>query len=297
MSAITNEIVIPGKTDHFLFNIHKSVIDNKSILYTIGEGPKYCLELVVQKPQFNSENKSLMNNFHLRMAQFSFMKDTSKRAHLDKIESLYECIASEMDPVIFDNYSFGTEILHFMIEYIKEHHTHIEDMSLSDKSQIMCNREINESMDLLTYSIALYGKTWYERTFSAFFEPNYSNSKYRNEVKYLRSTDFKNKISAEIILHLIYTYNPLALQIIKKEDIIKEFNSTATLPEFMIALNAKLKRSEKCRFYKTWLDTLVRGVVHNPVTNWIIPIKKSSIIGGSKRGLHVKTRKNKTSKF
>ncbi len=276
--SLRNDVIIPGKTENFSFNMRKRIIDG-SILYTIGEEPNYCLELIVKKPQ--EKVKSLLNNFHSRMAEYSFMKDTSNRAHLDKIEALYQCIADTMEIEVFDKHSFGTEVLTYIIKYIRKHHPYIEDMSLSDKSKIICNRELNENMDLLTYSIALYGVTWYEQKFSAFYEPDYSNKDYKNQIETLRSTKFKNDtLSADIILHLIHTYNPLALTVVKKEDIIKNFHDAASLPEFMVLINKELNRLHKCRFYKGWLETLVRGVVKNIVTNWIIPIKNNPVIKG-----------------
>jgi hypothetical protein len=278
---VTDESIIPGKTEHFSFNMKKTIIDG-SILYTIGEGPNFCLELVIKKPQ--EKTKTLLNNFHSRMTDYAFMKDLSNRAHLDKIEALYECIATEIDPEVLDKYSFGTEVLEFIIKYIKTHHPHIEEISLSDKSKIICDRSLNENMDLLTYSIALYGTSWYEQKFSAFYEKDYSNSKYKEQIDKLRSKKFKNEVlSDDVIMHLIHTYNPRALTVVKKEDIIKKFNDSNTLPEFMMLINADLDRSHKCRFYNSWLETLVRGVVKNIVTNWIIPIKNKNIKGGFKK--------------
>lgn len=270
---IPKETVIPAKTEHFSFNLRRIDVQTSTV-YSISsdDNTKQCLELVI--------SKSLTS------------------AHLSQIESFYECLAEPLNMKIFQDNSFGVELLKYMIQYIKIHHPHVNSIHLTDKSKIICNRELNDNMDLLTYNLILYGQSWYEVKGDAEIDsksyPAYMIDKYKSSLEKLRSTTFKNDFTIQKLFRYINQYNPLALTIIDTNKIMDFFNNSKTLPEFIIKINEELNKKDKCRFYRSWLEQLVYDHVKPLLRNYMIHINH---VGGRRKRFRakLKTRRFKSS--
>jgi hypothetical protein len=87
-------------------------------------------------------------------------------ANLNKIKDMKECILKDHDSVAA---SFSKELLFDVMTVIRNNYDHIHHISLTDSSYIPC--AVDDTLDLLYYSVGLYGKTWYELNFNAYFIP------------------------------------------------------------------------------------------------------------------------------
>lgn len=86
---------------------------------------------------------------------------------------------NDVSDEIYETYSSNIELLNGFLNYIKKTYPYIKDLKLIDSTFIPCNN--NDTLDLLTYYIALYGKTWYEDKYNAYSKDNYD--KYKEQIK------------------------------------------------------------------------------------------------------------------
>jgi hypothetical protein len=179
-------------------------------------------------------------------------------------------------------YSFGTELLQYIINLITTKYKHVKYISLNDTSHVPCNRKKQDELDLLTYSIAKYGKTWYEIKMNVHLESKTKQGRYNKEIKNYISKEFKSSISFNDLLKQIY-HNNFALNVISTDlDFYEElYNSSETFPEFFIKLSELIPRSDICRFFKDWLEWFIKNYIHVE-SMWIYDISRKNI-GGYKR--------------
>lgn len=128
-------------------------------------------------------------------------------ASLEKINSLEECSYYELTDDYLEKYSFGKEILFAIVSIIASNLPHIKTFNLNDKSIIRCNRANGDTLDLLTYSIAIHGKTWYEKTFNAYIYNTSKYNDYKNKINTFISEKFKETISFDDIQLLLTIHN------------------------------------------------------------------------------------------
>ena len=260
-------------TNHYKFNI---VIQERlmphSFYFIVGNKKYPCLDFYV-----------LMSDVP------EFLKDSIHIASLGNVKVLEECAVNDITTNYLEKHSFGKELIQSAIIIIRRNFKHIKLMKLTDESYIPCKRADNETLDLLTYSIALYGKTWYEKTFNAFFEPKEKYEKYLIEIHTYMSKEFKASYSFEDFLKIIFTNtNEFAKDLVYSNlDSYKSmFESSKTLPIFFSKLSKSLKSEEKCKFFKHWLENIIYKWIPSLNREWIFEIEKV-LIGGKR------TRKNK----
>lgn len=276
-------------TEHYTFelDIRKDTTGPISTyILTVGDKEKPCLNAIIPLKPIKTNNQEKFYNF-------------IKYATLPNIEALHECLYENVTNKYFETYSFGVEMLQSLIRTIKnikefEHITHIK---LTDKSYIPCNRALNDTLDLITYNIALYGKTWYELNFSATAFPdintniNNNNSNatneeyknYRNAIKKYLSATTKDKTTFDELHAFISINNKYASAYINDHlgNIKNLYDESKTFPDFFIKLSKQIERTNKCRFFKTWLEDFIASRI--PIRRtWYIPIRRSGKSGGFK---------------
>jgi hypothetical protein len=241
--------------------------------FEIGDPKKPCLSLII----------------YTKNAIDMFDKEIIKTAKLSNIESLYECVLEENAPELFEKYSFSQELLNFIINYLKINYPYVKNIQLDDESYIPCNRESNETLDLLTYSIALYGKTWYERVYNAKLSNDDDYKEYRKQVDKYISEEFKNSISWEKFLLIHFnTASHFGHNFMKENiDQIKEvYENSKIFPDFFTKIRDIVGTEDKCKFFKSWLQQFINSIIKIN-RRWIIIIRSE---GGKRR-----TKKQKTS--
>ena len=237
-------------TEHFTFNLSTTNNHARGIWYSqylqVGDTKKPCLSLTI----------------HTTDAEALFGTTIIKTARLSNIEALYDCV--------LDKYSFGKELLSWVIQYIKSTFKHVEYLQLDDESYIPCNRESNETLDLLTYSIALYDKTWYELNFNAFIADKNLYTKYLSQIDTYKSNATKSEISWDRFF-LQYVTLPYAKDIITaNEEYYKNmYNTSSNFPEFFRKVKDGIEN--KCKFFKGWLQEFISSYI-NINRRWTIPV-------------------------
>jgi hypothetical protein len=264
----TNSII---KTEHYSFVLQKTEEFSPihQIKYIVGYEKKPCIEAYVLLP----DNE--------RLHELGF----TNTAKLAKIDALIECAREDITNNYLEKYSFGTELLEYIINLISTTYPHITKISLNDTSHIPCNRKAQDELDLLTYSIAKYGKTWYEMKMNVHLESKVAQERYKKEINYYMSRELKSTITFKEILNILENNN-FALKFIYSNisDYEKMYEMAQTLPEFFTKLSELVPRKDRCHFFKDWLENFIKQFIYVE-SYWIYDIRspKRKNIGGSKR--------------
>ena len=251
----SNPTFLRFTTAHYTFEmtVIESHLPYHSFKFFVGDVEKPCLEghIILKNNSKNSRLNSVENT-----------------ASLMNIKALQECSLDDITDNYMAQYSFGTELLESFIYFVNSQFPSIKTVSLNDASYIPCIKGDVETLDLLAYSVALYKETWYEKKLHAYLKPKELYEKYRKYVETYASQDTKDKMTFqdmyEIMLHgSEFTKIMIANNYTQYEEL---FNNSTTLPDYFKALNATIKRSEKCRFFKNWLEAFINKSFNIPRT-------------------------------
>ena len=249
------------KTPHFRFNLQ--VVDDFKPThmrrFTIGDKGNYCLEATLLMPDADE--------------RFS---DVLSVCDIARLDSLSSCL---IEPTSED-VSFGTELLYGFIAILKANYPHITRLSLFDASFLPCNRKTDDTLDLLSYNIGLYGQTWYEMKFGARLPTTEKQTAYEKGVGKYREPEAKHTTTWDQWLIRVSKTNEFAkTRILSNESLYKDlFETSDTWPICFNRMNKTLKRTERCRFFKGWLESIVYSFVPNE-RQWMIDITTNSVLG------------------
>jgi hypothetical protein len=237
-------------TAHYKFDLTITERNDKFHTFTflVGDKNKPCLEgnIILKNNTGNDRYDSVVNT-----------------ATLIKIDALQECSLDEITNEYMEAHSFGKEMLDSIVFFINSQFPTVETVKLDDASYIPCIRDSANTLDLLIYYIALYGKTWYEDKVDAYIKPKAKYDEYRKQVDNYMSKETKNKTDFSDIYKLIIRGSDFTKNIVdsKYKDIESDFNTSKTLPDFFIKLNKRINRKDKCRFFKNWLEDLIHSYI------------------------------------
>lgn len=238
------------QTSHYSFqmNITKKEDTNTRYHFIVGNPTTPCLEGLI-----TLESKQQNNRY----------KQFENKAKLIKIDALEECAVEDISTEYLSKYSFGQEMLDAIVFFINSQFPQIKTVSLDDTSYIPCNRATEDTLDLLTYSIALYKKTWYEERLNAYLEPKETYINYRNQVEAYASKETKSQMSFEDFQYMIQMNSNFAYTIFYSnlEKYSEMYRQSETFPEFFQKLSRTISRNEKCRFFKDWLFSFIKSKV------------------------------------
>lgn len=243
------------KTQHYTFVLH--IEDNYAPIhkrkFTIGDQKGLCLDASVFMPDVDD--------------RFHDLLDTCTIHQLDALE---ECL---LDTDSASNTSIGVEIMYAFINLLKANHPYVKRITFRDASYIPCNRIMGDTLDLLTYNMALYGKTWYEMRMGAHIEPLKKQNKYEQEISYYMSPEAKQDISWDKLWKIIITKNDFATKtILGDEAKFKHiFDSSKSLPKCMRRMKDLIEPIDKCKFFKGWVEEFMRSFVYIE-RDWVIDI-------------------------
>lgn len=211
------------------------------------------------------------------------------------------CILNRIDThsycVIKDNIdqkdSLGIELLYAFISIIKANYPYVKAISLRDASNIPCDRQSNDTLDLLSYNIALYGKSWYEINAGAVLSNKRILDRYNKQIINYMSPSTKKNIPFSNIISIVRTSrNNYALNYINEHfNTYKNmFDTSESFPEFFNKMKTTIEARNKCKFFKDWLEIFVKEYI-TLERDWIIPIDSNEII---KNVLNVRNKKPMT---
>jgi hypothetical protein len=214
-----------------------------------------------------------------------FMEDVDERfqhlvseAAFHTIDALKECALENPET---DVPSFGVELLYSFINMLKANHPYVKTLTLQDYSYIPCNREDGNTLDLLTYNIALYGKTWYELKAGATLESQIHQAQYEDEIKkYQRLTPHTDMPFDTFIVNITRKNDYAISKLYPALTSLKEkYNDSKSYPDFFKYLNETyVTKQDTCKFYKDWLEEFIdsKVVVRR---SWKINIETNSVLG------------------
>jgi hypothetical protein len=230
------------QTPHYKFQMQvvQKFKPYRTFHFLVGDKIKPCLEGFI-----NLENVSMNKRYDVQ--QYT--------AILSEINALDECSVNDITSEYNEKYSFGKEMLDSVVFFINSQFPQVKTMSLNDASFIPCNRKEEDTLDLLSYSIALYKKTWYEERLDAYILPKERHEAYRKQVESYASKETKQNISFEIFYEDVLYKRYLPRKIIGDnfEVYKKMFDSSDTIPDFFQKLSRSIPREERCKFFKGWL--------------------------------------------
>jgi hypothetical protein len=271
------------QTPHYSFQMTITQTNNmfRTFNFIVGNPLKPCLEGII-----NLECNIKNNRF----------KSYENTVNLIKLDALEECSLEDITNEYMDKYSFGKEMLDSIVFFINQQFQSIKTIKLNDMSYIPCNRESGDTLDLLTYSIALYKKTWYEERLDAYTLPKENYELYRKQVENYSSKEFKESYSFDEFVHIVRTNNSFALETIENNfDPYKEiYEKASTFPDFFREISKTIPKKNKCRFFKDWLYSFISSNITIDRTWYFDLFPKISVIQQTNmKPVRNKTRRNK----
>lgn len=268
-------IYLQFQTPHYKFEM--KVTEEKEpmqrFIFIVGNKNKPCLEGII-----TLENTSKNNRLNLY----------ENTAALHKLDALEECSLEDITNEYMTKHSFGKEMLDSVVFFINHQFESIQSVSLTDTSFIPCNRSEEDTLDLLSYSIALYKKTWYEERLDAYTLPKENFEAYRKQVDIYGSKETKQQMPFEEMYLLIKSEFARSIIDTNIEFYRNLFNASETLPDFFKGVNKSLKREDKCRFFKQWLLGFISSRIQFDRTWYFDLYPKIKVI----KSLTNKTRRN-----
>lgn len=263
-----SEIQLKFTTPHYRFKlgITRTFQPLHKITFLTGSREHPCLE----------GNIILENNS--KNSRFDSMVNTAK---LIKIDALLECSLEDITDEYMIKHSFGTELMEAILFFINHQFPQIKTISLNDASYIPCIRESKDTLDLLIYSIALYKNTWYEKKMGAYIKPKERYETYRQQVEFYGSKKRKDILEFIDIYKLILHGSEFTRDIFEKNysEFEQIYLTSETLPDFFKVLSRKIKRTDRCRFFKDWLESFISSQIHIERTWYIDLYPKIEVIG------------------
>jgi hypothetical protein len=210
-----------------------------------------------------------------------FGQDVPRTAKLHNIQALYDCVLDENVEDLFARHSFGKELLQWVLEYIQKEFPHVKFLELDDESYIPCNN--GPRLDLISYSVAMHCKSWYELHFNAKLVRKEKREKYKDDIRKYGSQEFKKSISWDIFV-LYYVTNKTTKQtILDAEEMFKKmYEDSETFPIFFRKLNNTIGRETKCTFFAWWLGDFIKKFV-SIEREWVVELEASGHSGGRRR--------------
>jgi len=270
MREIVDSIKLVAKTEHYNFLVDVLKREGSTTLI-IGNESAPCLELyIVDEGGFNCETASL-----------------------DKIDAMVECSRNSIDNDYLEKYSFGQEILHFVDFILSKKFPYVKHVRLHDASYMPCHRPTNERLDLLTYSIAIHKKTWYEMKLNAYLPIAKDMKKYREEVERYASKENKESWSFqrffEFVINDAQNHYAIDFFLKNKTKIESIYANAETFPDLFKSLNTMIDRKDRCKMYKDWLEHFMEDEVHIK-RSWKYDVQRKR--GGRWRRSQTRKRRN-----
>jgi hypothetical protein len=277
---MSNPFTVTVQRDHFRFDMKITESSDsafKSYTFEVesGDETKPCLKLYVRVPATNDER----------------IRNVSTIASLLNVEALLECSLDDINENYMRRYHFGDELLATVNYILKRFFPHVKSVELYDASYLPCNRAFNDVLDLLTYSIAIYGKTWYETKLGAYPKTPRIRESYKQHIAKYVSERFKSSIHVDdFLFRITVSSNTFARAKLNayRSQIESMYTNAPTFPSFFQSLRDSdiVPRAEKCKFFKGWLETFIGECVPNIDRNWqydLYPFTRTGVssIGGN----------------
>ena len=201
----------------------------------------------------------------------NFDEDSISVAFLNRLENIHTCLLNDVGSANQEQHSFTKEMFNDVMNIIRKNYPHIHHIKFVDTSFIPCGED--DTLELMYYYIAVRSESWYETNFQAYFLPKKKYVAYRCSVDKYSSEETKKSISWGDFYtsYLSYT-NDYAKPIINEhiETVKHMYETSLTLPAFLKVMATIVPHSEKCKFFKGWLVSLLERFDIIPLKTWFI---------------------------
>jgi hypothetical protein len=166
----------------------------------------------------------------------------------------------------------GKECMDGILDAIRIQHPAIRTVEIYENTYLYGMMPNKETMDLSTYSVALYGKTWYEMNWNIVIDEGYRE--YRSQVEHYASVETKVAMTWFDMMFQMYMGAPYTREILEQHRVFFEeaFHSTSTLPDFFIKISNVITPDKRIGFFQHWLYNFVHSYIKNDNNLWSITI-------------------------
>jgi hypothetical protein len=154
-----------------------------------------------------------------------------------------------------------TMILRTMLTWIHTNYPHVTHLRFTDTSWRDC---YDKTISLAKMSYLLYGKTWYQKHFDAFVDPDYASSLREAEERFAA---WKSKITWDMLCDSIEYCVPYK----------HEFESAKTWQEFFRAVRDDMGVADFCEWVSPWIDLVMDKYMGLNLQSikWYMPVVSS----------------------
>jgi hypothetical protein len=206
-------------------------------------------------------------------------------AHLSSIKRIRDCLDVDVSDEVWNSNSLAVEIMNCILDILRFDFPHIKFITLEDDSQLECSANPLDKLDLLYYSVATTGKTWYEKNFQAYTVPRDQFVEYKCKVRDFQSQSTKEKTLFEEIQAFVFrkgTHEAFTVWKERDTEFRGIYADSKTFSEFFTGLNKILPKDQKCSLYKEWIKHFVVKYIGEIERKWVIPVYKMRQ-GGTRR--------------
>jgi hypothetical protein len=166
----------------------------------------------------------------------------------------------------------GKECMDGILDAIRIQHPAVRTVEIYENTYLYGMMPNKETMDLSTYSVALYGKTWYEMNWNIVIDEGYRE--YRSQVEHYASVETKVAMTWFDMMFQMYMGAPYTREILEQHRVFFEeaFHSTSILPDFFIKISNAITPDKHIGFFQHWLYNFVHSYIKNDNNRWSITI-------------------------
>ena len=178
---------------------------------------------------------------------------------LNNIHILHQSALEDIKTGYATRERFGTEVIQAFFSYVRTNYPSVRTAKFKDESHFQCRNESDDTHDVLIYSIALYGFTWYEKRLGAYTLPKESYHNYKVQLETYVSEDTK----AALEWPYVYYHMGISSSYVDRARRIhgkffeESYNLSKTLPEFFHMISTVVPTHERCWFFRYWLNRVI----------------------------------------
>ena len=233
------------QTENYEWKVFTKSFDN-AVLAWIGTNTSQSLELYIPLNEGKETDMAILNHT-------ASLVDLS----LKHIENDYQ-----------ESSSIAKEIFDFVRAFLKQMFPGVKYLQVQDESQKPCNREKDQVLDLLVYSVALLEKTWYEMKLpNMYCMPKETQEEYRKQIEIYAGEENKKSYPFEQFLQLVQSSeNTFAKEIFASHatQIEDVYSKSPTFPGFFKLLSTIVPKKEKSRLFFQWLERFLEPQITIP---------------------------------
>lgn len=239
--------IVSSAATYFLTVVKQNVRDEPYIdILLIGGTKKGCVKVAV------NTNKNL------------FSEEQYETAFVSNVDYDPKCnITNDLNKGGGTRNMFGT-----ILFFIKKTYPHVKHVGFEDYSKFDCDNDTEVPLNL--HSVALYGKSWYERFWNAYIRDENRRSAYSKDIETLHT---QKKVGLETLDYILKNNE-------NRETLIELYEEAATTDQFFKKIIEKYGRSNACSVIQPWISPFMTVQLSNNYfggERWTIDLDKINV--------------------